>query len=257
MAPNPANGRKVFFLYPNALVKEMIKDFIRHEYEVYAVDDHISVKSLLKKYQNTILFINIEERLKEAEWDAYIKGILSDPDSKGTGIGVFTYFDRSKALTEKYLLELGVSCGFIRLKTDIKLCKEIILKTLEANEAKGKRRFVRGICNPRVDTFNLFVGGSRYNGRLLDVSIAGFAGAFNEAPPKVEAGQVLTDIQIVLRGGRFSLDGQIIRIDRRKNDSDLFIILFKPDKMIPDIRNRIHDFITTCLQSSIEQELRH
>ncbi|RPJ05936.1 MAG: hypothetical protein EHM28_11080 [Spirochaetaceae bacterium] len=256
MSPNPANGRKVFFLYPNALVKEMIKDFIRHEFEVYSVDNHIGLKSLLKKYQNTILFINIEERLKEDEWEAYIKSILSDPDSKGTGIGVFTYFDRSKALTEKYLLELGVNCGFIRLKTDIKKCKDIILKTLEANEARGKRLFIRGICNPRVDTFNLFFNGSRYNGRLLDVSIAGFAGQFTEAPPKVEAGQLLRDIQIVLRGGRFSLDGQIIRIDRRKNDSDLFIVLFKPDKMTPDIRNRIHDFITMCLQNAAEQELQ-
>ncbi|HEQ72480.1 MAG TPA: hypothetical protein ENN69_08325 [Spirochaetia bacterium] len=250
------NGRKVFFLYPHTIIRDLIKEIVRNEYEVYMIEDHIRLKSLLVKYRNPIVFLNIEERLKEEEWEQYIKEILSDPATRKIGIGVLTYFDRSKALTERYLMELGVNCGFIRLKTSLEKCKDIILRTLEANEARGKRRFVRGICNPKIDSFNVVIGGTRYNGTMLDVSIAGMACRFTNLMQKLSVGMELKDLQLVLRGMRCQVEGRIIRIDRRGGDSDVYVILFLADSLIPAVKEKIHSFIHICLQDEIERELR-
>ncbi|MBN2352833.1 MAG: PilZ domain-containing protein [Spirochaetales bacterium] len=256
MADERANGRKVFFLYPHSIVRDLVKEIVRNEYEVYIVEDHDRLRPLLVKYGNPIVFINIEERLKEEEWEKYIKDIISNPSTKEVGVGVLTYFDRSKALTEKYLLELGVNCGYIRLKTDINKCKGIILRMLEANEARGKRRFVRGLCNPRLDTLNIVFNGARSTGRLLDVSIAGLACRFDGLARKIEAGQELKDIQLVLRGSRCQIDGRVIRVDRRGGDDDVYVVLFKAETLIPPVKEKIHNFIQICLQNSIEQEMK-
>jgi hypothetical protein len=256
MANEIQNGRKVFFLYPHSIVRDIVKEIIKSEYEVYVVEDHVRLKNLLLKYPNSIVFVNIEERLREEEWEKFIKDILTGPATKGTGIGVLTYFDRSKALTEKYLLELGVNCGYIRLKTDIAKCKDIIFKLLEANEARGKRRFVRGLCNPRLDTFNVLVGGTRCSGKVLDLSIAGMACQFTDLARKVEAGMDLKDIQLVLRGIHCQLDGKVIRVDRRGGDADVYIVLFKAESLIPMIKDKIHSFIHICLQNTIDQEIK-
>ena len=256
MPDEHANGRKVFFLYPHSIVRDLVKDIVRNEYEVYVVEDHDRLHPLLVRYRNPIVFINIEERLKEDEWEKYIKNVLTSPSTKEVGIGVLTYFDRSKALTEKYLLELGVNCGYIRLKTDINKCKDIILKMLEANEARGKRRFVRGVCNPRLDTLNLVTNGTRSTGRLLDVSIAGMACRFDDLTRKIEVGQELKDIQLVLRGSRCQVDGRVIRVDRRGGDDDVYIVLFKAESLVPAVKEKIHNFIQICLQNAIEQEMK-
>jgi hypothetical protein len=256
MPDERANGRKVFFLYPHSIVRDLVKDIVRNEYEVYVIEDHERLRSLLVKYRNPIVFVNIEERLKEDEWEKYIKEVLSGPSTKEVGIGVLTYFDRSKALTEKYLLELGVNCGYIRLKTDISKCKAIILKMLEANEARGKRRFVRGLCNPKLDTFNVAFNGARAQGRLLDVSIAGMACQFTDLTRKIEVGQELKDMQLVLRGARCQVDGRVIRVDRRGGDSDVYIVLFKAESLTAPVKEKIHNFIQVCLQNAIDQEMK-
>jgi hypothetical protein len=256
MADDFDNGRKVYFLYPHAIIRDLIQEIIKNEYEAYFIDDHVQVKSLLVKYKNPIVFINIEERLNEQEWEKFIKDTISNPGTKGVGIGVLTYFDRSKALTEKYLAELGINCGFIKLKTDLAKCKEIILKTLEANEARGRRRFVRGICNPRLDSFNVGIAVSHYTGKVLDISIAGMACQFNGLKHKIEVGADLKDIQLVLRGMRCQVSGKIIRIDRHGGDSDVYIILFTAESLTPAVKDKIHSFIHICLQNSVDKELR-
>jgi hypothetical protein len=256
MAHELINGRKVFFLYPHSIVRDIVKDIIKQEFEVYVVEDHIRLKKMLVKYRHSIVFINIEERLKEGDWETYLRDILSNPTTQDVGIGVFTYFERSKALTEKYLLELGVNCGYIRLKTDIAKCKDIILKMLEANEARGKRRFVRGVCNPRLDTFNVVIGTSRCSGKVLDISIAGMACQFNDLPRNLEVGTELKDVQLVLRGIHCQVCGKIIRVDRRGGDSDVYIILFRAECLTPNIKDKIHSFIHICLQNTIDEEIK-
>jgi hypothetical protein len=256
MEDNRINGRKVFFLYPHSIVRDIVKDIIKNEFEVYVVEDHLRLKTLLVRYPNAIVFINIEERLREEEWEKYMREILANPATGNVGLGVFTYFDRSKALTEKYLLELGVNCGYIRLKTDIAKCTDIIFRMLEANEARGKRRFVRGVCNPKLDSFNVELNGSRFAGKVLDISIAGMACQFQDLSRKVEVGMDLKDIQLVLRGIHCQVCGKVIRVDRRGGDSDVYIILFRAECLTPLIKDKIHSFIHICLQNAIDQEIK-
>ena len=67
-------GKKVFFLYPHSVIQnEMVIELIRNEYEIYLLFDHMKTVRLLEKYNDSILFINIDEGLMENEWEKYIK----------------------------------------------------------------------------------------------------------------------------------------------------------------------------------------
>ena len=62
-----------------------------------------------------------------AEWEEYIKGIIGSEGTKDVRIGIVSY-NENKELAEKYLMELMVPCGFIRLKLGIEESTQIILK---------------------------------------------------------------------------------------------------------------------------------
>ena len=53
--------RKIFFLYPHTIIKDIYKDIIRQGYDAYLIDNHNIVLHLLKKFPQSILYINIDE----------------------------------------------------------------------------------------------------------------------------------------------------------------------------------------------------
>ncbi len=135
-------GRKVFFLYPHSVIQnDMFRILIKNEYEVYSIDDHIKMKELSIRFPESILFINIDDKLNENEWESYIKDILSDTQ-KISRIGILTY-NKDQNLAKKYLMEMMVPCGFICLSLSLEQSAATILKTLMVNEAKGRRKFLR------------------------------------------------------------------------------------------------------------------
>ncbi|OQY36358.1 MAG: hypothetical protein B6229_10310 [Spirochaetaceae bacterium 4572_7] len=55
-------GKKIFFLYPHSVIKtDLIHSFIENEYEVYTIKDYLKVKPILKKFNDSIIFINIDD----------------------------------------------------------------------------------------------------------------------------------------------------------------------------------------------------
>ena len=110
------DGRKVFFLYPQSVIQEELISFLlKNEYEVYFLKDHRKATRIFKRFNNSICFINIEEGLKEADWIEYIESLKSDPDINGLQLGILSY-NNDPALMQKYLMDIGVECGFIQLK---------------------------------------------------------------------------------------------------------------------------------------------
>ena len=115
--PNTSDlGKRVFFLYPHSVLQDqLVSKIIEQEYEVYLLSDHVKALKILGVYNDSILFVNIDERLKEKEWEEYIKGIMSSEGTKNVRTGIVSY-NENKELAEKYLMDLMVPCGFIRLK---------------------------------------------------------------------------------------------------------------------------------------------
>ena len=71
-------GKKVFFLYPTASIQnQIVTELVQHEFEVYIVKNHINLPNVLKRNPDSIVFVNIDERMSEQEWEKWISGILT------------------------------------------------------------------------------------------------------------------------------------------------------------------------------------
>jgi YesN/AraC family two-component response regulator len=244
------SGKKVYFLYPPSVVEEkMIIEIIDNEYEVYVCNDHKKANIIFSKHKDSIVFINIDKKIRYFNWDDYIKELMKDPVTKNIKIGILTY-NTDEKLKKKYLMDYMLSAGFIQLDLGFEKSRDIILKALEANEARGMRKYVRAICSePEKATFNILLFGKYFSGRIIDICSASMACVFKEKP-KVYEDAVFEDIQLQLRGALLKTAG-VVRTIRRNNNSEVFVIEFIPHL---DGKNKLFlcSFIHYSLQKYLE-----
>ena len=242
-------GKKIFILHPQSVIKEeMLHLLIAAEYEVALLHDTQKTLRVLSKYPNSILFVNIEEGMKEPEWAAFITKIMQNEKTKDVRIGILAY-NADPVLKKKYLMDIGVHCGYVTLKIGLKESFRIIVKTLEANEAKGRRKYVRAICSARdIAMFNVKSAGDFLTGSILDISSVGMACTFDK-PQNLKLGMDLDDIQLKLRAVLCRVKGKLVGMDKEKGDR--LVILFS--KIIsPRERHKIHQFVYNRLQETID-----
>lgn len=242
-------GKKVLILYPQSVIKEeMLHLLTATEYEVALLHDAQKALRVLHKYPNSILFINLEEGMKEPEWKTYITKIMENEKTKDVRIGILTY-NADPVLKKKYLMDIGVHCGFVTLKHGLRESFKIIVHTLEANEAKGRRKYVRATCSAKDKaTFNVKYGGDYLTGSILDISSVGMACTFDK-PQNLKLGQDLDDIQLKLRAVLCRAKGKLVGINNEKGDR--LVVLFSK-KISPRERHKIHQFVHDRLQEEID-----
>lgn len=245
-------GKKVFFLYPPSVIQEqMVSEIIKNEYEVYLINDHTKALRLLQKYPSSILFVNIDTHQKEVDWESYIKALQNDKTTQDVRVGILTY-NNDKNLAEKYLMELMVPCGFIKLTLGLKDSTDIILKALEANEAKGRRKYVRTQCFPNSAAhFNVIITGDTHTGNVHDISSVGMSCQFDKWV-SLKAHSLLESIQLRLKGTLCMVNG-IVMGTRNEQGNVLYVIMFDP-KLHPDTRSKIRNFIYLTAQAQIDTE---
>ena len=247
------SGRKVFFLYPPSVIRdELINRLLEQEYEVYMLKEISMANRLLNKYSNAICFVNIDAGLSEKEWEEWIRKIMADTATSGVGIGIVSY-NTDETLQRKYLMDIGIQCGFIRLKLGLDESTKILLATLKANEAKGRRKYVRASCkHDLISGINLREGVIETSGKLIDISVVGFS-CILDPDPDFAKNTVLHDIQLKLRA---TLVRTAAIVFGSRNDPDgrtMYVMLFSP-KMESTMRDKIRNYIQTTLQTEIEQE---
>ncbi len=242
-------GKKVFILYPQSVIQEeMLHLLIASEYEVALLRDIQQTTRVLAKYPDSIIFVNIEAAMEESQWETFIRSIMDSERTKSTRIGILAY-NADPNLTKKYLMDIGVQCGYITLKLGLKETFRIMVKALEANEAKGRRRFVRAICKPQDKaSFNVKYSGDFQTGTILDISSAGMACTFDK-PPNLRRGTHLVDIQLKLRAMLCRVSGELVGTDKEKPERVL--VLFSKD-ISPRERHKIHQFVYDRLQETID-----
>jgi hypothetical protein len=189
--------------------------------------------------------------LKDAEWRTWIRGLIADPQRKDTRVGILTD-NPDQALAQKYLADLPVPCGYIQLRAGMAEIKKMILKALEANEARGKRRFVRATCDdPRKAAFNIRFGGKLVDGAIRDISAAGMS--FNlEKPLLLKPNTVLDDIQLKLKGVLCRASG--LYVGEIKDGPRRHLLMFR-QPVPPDTVDKIHRFIFHSLQQEMGSSL--
>jgi hypothetical protein len=176
--------------------------------------------------------------------------VQENPKTAGTRLGILSY-NQDKQLMEKYLMEISVPCGYVQLKLGIQESTRIILNVLQANEARGRRKYIRAFCEDDVYATMNYKGPEKlYQGKLMDISSAGIAARVAEFPDQA-INAVLKDVQLKLRGALVMTD--TILMGKRQDDQQVWILLFDPAKINRDHKLVIYRYIKQCLQRYIDQ----
>jgi hypothetical protein len=242
-------GKKIVFVHPPELVSKHLIDFLTDkEYEVYILQDHTKIKWINSSYPGTIFFLNIDTALNEYEWEEFIQNLRRENQDLQLGILSFKITDNARI--QHYVMDLGVNCGFIQMKQGVKAARDLMLKTLQRNEAKGRRKYVRYECRGQA-TLNLKSGDDQINGGILDISSVGMAFTLNKYT-KLVKNQLIRDIQLQLKGVLVSTHGVLVG-QRIVEGKPLFVVLFKsPD--LQKVREKIRSYIHSSLQREFDEE---
>jgi len=248
-----AFGKKVFFLNPPAVIGEVASALADAEFEVYSTRDHAKLARFLRKEPECLTFVNIDEGDDEKVWRKWIKSIRDDESSKAAAFGIITMLD-DEDKRSFYLMEVGIECGFIVVKIGAAKTTEILLRMLEANEARGRRRFVRAACPPDATDFNCSTDAGVLRGWVKDLSSVGMSAMFTGGTsPKV--GERLKGIQLNLKGIRVSVNGVVLGSHDTPGIGTISVLMFEPASINDDKRAKLRSFIRRTLQGTMDKAL--
>ncbi|MDR0642172.1 MAG: PilZ domain-containing protein [Treponema sp.] len=245
-------GRKVFFLYPSAMIKNtIVQELIQQEYEVYVVKNHEALLRYLKQNGEPVVFININEGLDKARWEEWVRSALSPGGASKVCIGILTNTN-DDALRNKYVTEIGVQCGFTVVKSDVTTALRQILENLRAAAAKGRRKYLRAGKEIGA-SLNLPLNNTFINGQIRDISAVGFSCILDQNPDLAK-NALLQNIQLKLQGRILKVEG-IVYGSRDDEEGRCYVFLFT-QRVDSDTRARIRDSIQQHLQARMDEELK-
>lgn len=227
----------------------MLQLLITAEINVALLWDFGKAVRVLRKYPDSLLFVNIDEGLDEEKWQQYIAGLMKHDATKDVQIGVLSY-NEDPDLAQKYLLEIGVQCGFVVLKLGFKESAKILMKTLEANEVKGRRAHIRVKCQESDRaSCNFKLRNGYVSGEILDISSAGFACLCSEISG-LKTGELVSDIQLRLGSVLCLVSGKVLGTIERENAP--FVVMFDFDLVKTRERQKILQFVYQHTQKEID-----
>ncbi|MDR1899622.1 MAG: pilus assembly protein PilZ [Treponema sp.] len=250
--PSELQGKKIFFLHPSAVVQnEVAAELIQQEYEVYIVRDHAALRRVLKRYPDSIVFADIDERMSGQDWEAWIRGVMGE--NPGIGVGILSVND-DESLQRKYINMVRVRCGFTVLRADLKASINQILGILRAVDARGRRKYIRATSeNEALTTINLPLNGTFVNGVIKDISVVGLSCAFTD-DPGLAKNVLFKDIQVKLQSMLLKVEG-IVFGSRMDGLTKIYVILFT-NRIDPEAQAKIRKYIQTNMQAKMDAELK-
>jgi hypothetical protein len=247
-------GKNIFFLYPSAIVQnELIAELIQQEFAVYIVKDHKNLRRVLRKYPDSLVFINLDEGMSEKDWEVFIRGLIGNIDKPEAFVGVFSV-NATEALMRKYINIVKVQCGFVPIHPDIHKSTKQIIDILKAHDAKGRRKYIRATIDREANTtVNLPLSGGFINGVIRDISVVGLSCSFPE-DPQIEKNTLFQDVQIRLQTNLVKVEA-IVFGSLMEGMNKVYVLLFT-QKIDPEVRIRIRKYIQANLQSKMDLELK-
>ena len=241
-------GRKVFFVDPPSVVEDqMIHFLVTAQYEVAIVKNPRSVQRVLTRFPCSIVYFNLDSRFPPGELEKVVRAVVGAKEQLRTDVGVVSYNENPEA-ARLYLMEIGATCGYVTLSLGFKQSARIIVRALEAAEARGKRRFVRVKPPPGRASLNVGLDGSYMAGRIIDLSIAGVACSLER---EFTAGSVLEDIQLQLWGTLAKVSGKIAGV-RGTGPTATYVITFD-EIQHSGMREKIYGFLTRVMQHEADE----
>lgn len=245
-------GKKIFFLYPSAVVQNRVtEELIQQEFEVYVLKDHIKMRKVLRRYPDSIVFINLFDGMSEKEWEGWIKSVQNEAGTAGAIIGIIGTID-DEFLRKKYISDIRIRGGFTVIKSDLNIAMKQLFEILKTVDAKGRRKYIRAITENETNaTVNFPRNGIFVKGAIKDISVVGLSCFFPEDPdfPK---NSLHPDIQIKLQSTIIKAEG-IVFGSRTDGNTKIYVVLFT-QRIDPEARVRIRRYIQSNLQAKIDSE---
>ncbi|MDR2792215.1 MAG: PilZ domain-containing protein [Treponema sp.] len=248
-------GKKIFFLYPQTIVRnEVVSDLVMQEFEAYIVQDHVALRRVLKDFPNSIVFVNLDEKtVPEKEWAEWIHGIMTDPVTKQTSIGLLSS-NASDDIKQKYLIEAEITCGFTHISTDLKKVIAHLYQILMQHNAMGRRKYIRITTDGDAQTTaNMLVDGHFISASIRDISSAGFSCIFPQ-DPGFQKGALVPDIQLKLQSSLIRTEA-IVLGSHPDELTQVYVFVFTP-RTDSDVRFKIRKYIHTAIQNKMDIELK-
>lgn len=228
-------GRKTFFFAADTslMPEAYLEDYMAQGYETYIIGDDRycpltkKVEIIVNTFKDSILFFNIDAQIPGIDWEQYIKR-LQVLYGEHFVIGVL-YTRRQNELDQQrlekyYLFDVGITGGCIALEYQKTKNFSRIFKVMYANQACGRRKNVRAICDDSSKV-SFESGGKIYRGKLSDISISHFSCIFDTHFP-VQMYEKISNIIIEVNGSHFRADA-IYSMSRELSDGRLlFVFVF-------------------------------
>jgi hypothetical protein len=246
-------GKKVFFLYPSALVQnQVISELTQEEFEIFILKDEAKLRQAIAIYPNSVVFASINETIKEKAWEDLIRDIMGTHETASVQVGIIASTNNEE-LKIKYLEQYKVQCGFTVIKSDFAAAVKRLMVILNVLNAKGRRKFIRMIDKDSKASVNIPKSGTYIKGVIKDISVVGFS-CFFEEDPKLTKNGLFGDIQIRLQSQLIKAEG-IVFGSRMDGDEKVYVILFSK-RVDPNVRTKIRIYIQSSLQHNMEKELK-
>jgi hypothetical protein len=248
-------GKKIFFLYPSALIQnEIAWELVQQEYEIYHVRNHDGLRRALRRFPDSVVFINIDDGLSEKDWDSWIRMILADPALAQIKIGVLTTSGNEASL-KKYTFAMKLPCGYTVVdRSDILKTVKQLYNVLQAVDARGRRKYIRATSeNEALTTINIPHNAEYYKGVIKDISAVGLSCSFH-VDPDLDKNALCQDMQIKLQSTILKAEG-IVFGSRMDGLSKIYVFLFT-QRMDPDVRIKIRTYIQATMQAKMNTLIR-
>jgi len=244
-------GKKVFFIFPTAYVQnQVITELVQHEYEVYSSRDPKRLAHALKKYKDSVVFVNIDEGMREPEWEKWIHTLMSALPE--INIGVFSTSSDEK-FKEKYLDTLKIKCGYYNSKLDMSKTTVKVLEVLETMNVKGRRKYLRANTEAEsVATINMPISSGFAKGTVRDVSVVGVSCTFTEDLP-IHKNELIKDIQIRLQTMLLKVEAVVFG-SRLDGHEKIYVLIFT-QRIDPEVKIKIRKYIQQNMQHKLDHEI--
>jgi hypothetical protein len=244
-------GRLIFFLNPYDYA-DLIEEIFKNEYEIYPVYQLDKLELILTKYSTSILFINPDKNTNLI-FNKIILKISQNPLLYEISVNIICQNENDIALDS---IDIKID-NFFYINNDKKNFKLFILKFLEDNHAKGRRKHIRACLNNEDKLkFSLKINNRIYNGFITNISKKAGAFNFDEKSLNLTTDTAVTDIEFKINENNVALTGKIYR-NIEDFDENPYVILFNDEVIKQNDSALIQSYIYQILQGTMKKNLEN
>jgi hypothetical protein len=224
----------------------MIQFLVTAQHETAIIRDSRVVLPVLRCFPRSIVYFNIDSHMPQNALEQIIRGVLNTQEEHGAEVGILSY-NKNDELAQHYLMDLGVTCGYVTLSLGFEKSARIVIKALEAVEARGKRQYVRVKAPTGKASLNIASDADQIEGTIIDISIVGLAAILSN---EYTNGTYFESVQLKLWGTLLTVGATVA--GTRKTPLGTVTVLMFDEITDGTRRGKIYAFLKRVMQHEVD-----